>query len=433
MLAGPWQPGQRSAMFVSMTSLRAQYRAAVGGLPGAFWTLWGGLLINRIATFIGAFLATYLVRVRGLGTAEAGRVVALFGIGLTLAGPVGGAMADRVGRRATMALGLLAGAVAAGALAVAESLAALALLAFVAGLSEVYRPAMNAAVSDVVPEPDRPRAYALVYWVVNLGLAVGLLAAGLIAERSLAALFLADAVTSALFASVILLRMPETLPRGLSRESEFRGMVRTFGDGPFAALLGLQLLAYLVFLQWQLGLPLDMSAHGYGPASYSLLMAINCIGVVVAQPLLAPRLARFRPGSMLAAMSLCFGLGYGLNAVGGSFAIYVLGTALWTVGELVGFPVAAALVADLSPVELRGRYQGAYSMTTGLGFTLGPLLGGEILERWGGRSLWMACLLVGLTAAAGHLAAEKARQQRPRSREMRGVRAGDFGTGKDVG
>jgi MFS family permease len=396
-----------------MLSLRASVRAAAGGLSSVFWTLWWGLLVNRLASFVVAFLAIYLVRDRGFSPAAAGWAVSLYGIGVTVAGPLGGLLADRLGRRATMAGGLAAGALSVAALALVRHPALLSAAAFsAAATGELYRPAMAAAVADVVPAPDRARAFGLVYWAVNLGLAFGLLVAGLVADRSLPALFLADAGTTAVFAALVLLRVPETRPAGLVHEPALRGLVRVFGDGPYAAFLVLHLVALVIFAQWQLGLPLDMAAHGLGPGAYAVLMAVNCAGVVLLQPLLAHRLRRFDGARLLAVSALLFGLGHGVNALEAGLPGYAVGTALWTVGEVIGFPVAAALVADLAPAELRGRYQGAYAMTWGLALTLSPIFGGQTYTRLGGRALWFACLGIALLVAAGHLAAADGRRRR---------------------
>jgi MFS family permease len=155
-----------------------------------------------------------------------------------------------------------------------------------------------------------------------------------------------------------------------------------------------------------------MADHGFGPSQYAVLMALNCAGVVVLQPLLAPRLRHHDGAHLLALMAALFGLGYGINALGGSLLVYAIGTALWTVGEVVGFPVSAALVADLAPPALRGRYQGAFSMSAGLSFALAPIVGGELYGRFGARTLWTACLVLGGLVAAGHLAVAPARRRR---------------------
>ncbi|MFL5263830.1 MAG: MDR family MFS transporter [Anaeromyxobacteraceae bacterium] len=384
-----------------------------GRLPASFWALWTGLLVNRAATFVVSFLGLFLVRDRGLSPTSAGAITALYGLGTAFSGPLGGVLADRFGRRPTMLLGLSTSAAAVVALAFARAPALLGVLTFGAALvGETYRPAAQAAVADLVSPEERRRAFGLVYWAVNLGMAIGLLAAGLVAERSLVALFLADAGTSLACAVLVLARVPETRPPGAVHDPVLAGLARVFRDGPYVTFLALTLAGLTVFCQWQLALPLDLAAHGIGPSAFAWLMAFNCGSVVVLQPLLGRWLRRFDPGSLLATSALLVGLGFGVNLVGGVLPVYVVGTLLWTLAEVVGFPTAAALVADLAPVELRGRYQGAYSMTWGAALMLSPLVGGATLDRFGARAVWAGCLGVGIATALGHLLAAGPRRRR---------------------
>src|SRR5882724_2291382 len=333
----PWTTSHISVSSVR-TTIRHWYRAAAGGLPGVFWTVWWGLVINRLASFVLAFLSIYLVRERGFSPSQAGRVLALYGAGMTISGPLGGLLADRIGRRSTMLLALLLGASAVGGLAFARDPVMLAALAFLcAAAGELYRPAMSAAVADVVAPADRARAYGLVYWAVNFALSVGLFLGGLEAEKSMTALFLADAASSIAAAVIIFFTVPETRPSGLVHEAALRGLGKVFSDGPYVSFLLLHLAALAVFTQWQLALPLDMAAHGSGPAAYAFLMALNCGGVVLLQPILSPRLRQFDAARLLALSVLLFGAGFGVNAIGGGVAVYAVGTSLWTVGEVIGF------------------------------------------------------------------------------------------------
>jgi MFS family permease len=391
----------------------SRFRAAAGGLPPVFWTLWAGMLVNRLASFVITFLALYLVHDRGYTTDQAGRVVALYGLGLLLAGPLGGSLADRIGRRPTMLFGLVAGGSCVAALGFVRDPAWLSALAFCSALfGDVYRPAAQAAVADVVPTADRARAYGLIYWAVNLGWAISLSVAGFVAERSMLALFLADAVTSLAFAVIVSARIPETRPVHQARAPLVQGLVRVFHDGPYVVFLLLHLVVLVVFTQFQLAAPLDYAAHGVGPTAFSLLMALNGILVVLLQPLIAPKLQAYDGARVLALSTLLVGVGYGMNWFAGSIPAYVVACVLYTVGEVLGFPVASAIVADLAPSDLRGRYQGTFSMIWGLAFTLSPLIGGEVLHRWGGRTLWLGCLVTCLVVAGGHLAAGPARRRR---------------------
>jgi MFS family permease len=133
---------------------------------------------------------------------------------------------------------------------------------------------------------------------------------------------------------------------------------------------------------------------------------------VFLQPILSPRLNRVDAALLLATSAALFGLGYGVNAIGGSLAVYGVGTALWTVGEVIGFPVAATVVANLAPAELRGRYQGAFAMCWGAAFTISPFAAGEVIERLGARTLWLLCLAVAGGVSAGHILTAGPRRKR---------------------
>jgi MFS family permease len=396
-----------------LRAIRQAWRASVGGLSPVFWVLWTTTLVNRLASFVGMFLALYLRQLRGFDEAQAGLIVGLFGLGSVPAAPLGGMLTDRIGRRATMLASMVLGGLAVVALALVREPVLLAGLAFACGaFQQLAFPAYNAALADVTPQEDRSRAYGLVYWAANLGLAVGFVIAGLVPMRHMAWLFLADAGTTFVCAALVYAKIPETRPAGIVHEPMLRGMVRVLEDRAYLGFVLLQIAALAVFLQFTLALPLDMADHGVGSQRFSVLMALNCLGVVALQPWLTPLLRRFDPSRLLAASAVLFSVGYGLNAVVSTFPLYLVGAAFWTVGEVVGFPAASTLVAGMSPAALRGRYQGIFSMVWGVAWTLAPVLGGQLMHRAGAPVLWWLCLGTGLLVAGGHLLGAGARRRR---------------------
>ena len=60
-------------------------------------------------------------------------------------------------------------------------------------------------------------------------------------------------------------------------------------------------------------------------------------------------------------------------------------------------------VADLAPVQLRGRYQGTYGLFFGLAVCSAPIVGSLVLQRFGAAALWIGCLCAGVVLAMGHL------------------------------
>jgi MFS family permease len=395
-----------------LRAIRASIHATVGGLSPVFWVIWWSTLVNRLASFVGVLLALFLREEHGFTKGGAGWVVGLWGIGGTMAAPLAGTLTDSLGRRATMLLGLVLGGLSVVGIALVGNPIALVVLSFAGGATgQLFFPAANAAVADVVPPADRRRANGHVYWAVNLGLGVGFFVAGLVPKPLMAWLFLADAATTFLCAGLIAWKVPETRPAVVEHEPALKGLARVLEDRVFLGLMVLHVLALIVFTQFQLALPLDMDDHGVGQ-QFAWLMSFNCIGVVLVQAWLTPLLRRVDASRLLAASALLFGVGYAANVFATTLPLYLLGVCFWTVGEVVGFPAASALVQDLAPVELRGRYQGAFSMVWGTGMGLSPIIGGYTMQYLGAHFLWWSCLAAGTAVAVGHLLAAPARRRR---------------------
>ena len=368
------------------------------------------MLVNRAGSFVVPFLAIYLTQARGFSAAQAGIVAALYGAGAAVASPLGGYLADHIGRRATLIGALGLGGLGMIALGFARNIAIIAPACFlVAAVGESYRPAMAAAVADLVPSADRTRAFGLVYWVINLGFSIGLTLGGVLASASFTWLFVGDGLTSLAFAFIVWRAVPETRPahpEGGKRPRSpglVRGFFAPYLDRPFALFVLLSALVLLIFMQHFTALPLDMTAHGLSRAAIGLTLALNGILIVLVQPFVAARLSGFNRSHVVAGGAALVGLGFGLNAFAHGAPLFALGVMVWTLGEIAVLPISNAVVADVALPEMRGRYQGAYGLTFGLAAFAAPLIGTTVLQRLGAPALWWGCLVLGMLVAAGHL------------------------------
>jgi MFS family permease len=404
-----------------MGALGQSVRELVGGLPRTYWVLWVGTLVNRLGSFVVPFLALYLTRERGFTVEQAGLVASLHGAGAVLAGPLGGTLADRVGRRLTLALGLWLGAAGMLFLGFSREPFWIAVAAFTLGmLGELYRPAVSAAVADVVPAKDRTRAFGLLYWVVNVGFAIALPVAGLMTRFGYLTLFIADAITTFLYGCCIWLLLPETKPAHRPTSAQDGAPARAPAGSPLAPFrdpvfvaFGLPIFAVaLIFFQGHMALPLDLGARGLTAAQFGVVLAVNGALIVLMQPFTGRWLGGMRRAVALALAAGLTGLGFGLHALPPSVALSMVAVAVWTLGEMAQAPVAPSVVADLAPAELRGSYQGAYHMLWGLAACAAPALGGQVMGRFGATTLWLGCLVLGLAAAGWHLAIAGARRRR---------------------
>jgi MFS family permease len=379
------------------------------GLPRVYWMLWTGMLLNRLGGTVFMLLGIYLTRERGLPAELAGLVISLHAAGGLFAGPAGGTLADRFGRRAT----LLAGTAAAGtfmlALGLARSTAAIVAIApFLGFFTDLCRPPLQAAVADVVPPAERRRAYGLLYWAINLGFAGAATFGGLLAERHFTLLFVIDALTTFAYGAIVLAGVPETRPAAAAPGGASRGvrrLVEPFRDRRFVRFVLVQALMLLAFAQVIVSLPLDMRAHGLATARIGWLLGLNGVMIVIAQPIALRTLRGFTHLQWVAAGCLFTGIGLGATAFAGGALVYALSAALWTLGEIGWSTGAPAFVAELAPADRRGAYQGTFQLGWGVASTAGPALGTFVLARFGSAALWLGGLAACLTAAALHLRA----------------------------
>ncbi len=159
----------------------------------------------------------------------------------------------------------------------------------------------------------------------------------------------------------------------------------------------------MIYMQGNVTLPIDMASHGLGPDQYGMAVALNGILIVfLTIPItnMAVKWPRFQTVSIAAVF---MALGFGFTAFADTFLLFGLSVVIWTFGEIAAASVAPSIIADLSPVELRGLYQGIFGSAWGLSFFLGPLLGGWILETFGAGTLWSGCFILGMTLSAAYL------------------------------
>ncbi|WP_233583494.1 MFS transporter [Corallococcus sp. CA053C] len=279
----------------------------------------------------------------------------------------------------------------------------------------MYRPAVSAAVADVVPPRDRARAYGLLYWVINLGFAIALPLAGLLATMGYRLLFIADAVTTFLYGCCVWLLVPETRPQaepGREARSPVGDLLAPFRDGVYLAFCLPIFALALTFFQSHMSLPVSLVSQGLSPGDYGLVMSVNGVLIVVLQPFITRVVGKVRRSTALALAGLLTGVGFGLHALPASVPWAMFAVAVWTLGEMAQSPVAPSVVADLAPTELRGSYQGAYHMMWGLASSVAPALGGAVLGHLGAPTLWVGCMVLGLAAGGWHLAIAGTRRRR---------------------
>ncbi len=380
----------------------------VEGLPPTYWLIWMGTLINRLGGFVIPFLTLYLTAQRAIPVSRAALIVSLFGAGSFISQLTGGELTDRLGRRPVMLMSYFITPIFMIMLGLARDILLISIATFIVGFfTDLYRPAVGAAIADLVPPEARTRAYGYNYWAINLGAAIAPLLAGLIADRNYLILFVVDALTTAIFGLIVLFGIHETRPAQAhhTAHTHVKERISQLKREPILLIFSLLTLFFgIMYTQGYVSLPLDMQSHGLGPQQYGTAIAVNGFLIILITIPVSNMAAKWRRFETMALSAIFLGLGFGFTALATSLSLFVISVAIWTLGEIMSTSVAPAIIADLSPVELRGLYQGIFGSAWGMAYFLGPLAGGWVYENLGSNILWIGCLVLGMILALGYLA-----------------------------
>jgi MFS family permease len=367
-----------------------------------------GTLINRLGSFVMPFLALYLTTQQGISPSHAALVISLLGAGSFLAQLAGGELTDRLGRRPVMLMSFLVTPAVMAALGYARTLPIIAVLTFLAGFfTDLYRPAVSAAVADLVAPELRPRGYGYIYWAINLGAALAPVLAGFMATRSYLFLFLADAATTLVFGLIVLFFFRETRPEEAVQHTAQAGIGQRFsqlGRAPILLLFSLIILFFgMIYAQGNVTLPMDMASHGLGPDQYGWAISVNGFLIILTTITISNLAMKWPRFPTMAVAAILLGAGFGFTALASTFPLFAISVGIWTLGEILGTAVAPTIIADLSPIELRGLFQGIFGSAWGLAFFFGPLLGGWVYQTYGPSTLWLGALVLGLILSVAFL------------------------------
>jgi predicted MFS family arabinose efflux permease len=396
-----------------LRSIRSTYRAAFAGLGRPVWLLSVASLINRAGTMVMPFLLLFLVEKRGFTTTEAGRTLALYGLAAMVASYAGGRLCDRFGAVRILKGSLLLTGFAFLALGRVEGRLAIAGMVILLSLvGEVFRAANLTALTAASAPGERSRSIALLRLAINAGMAVGPSAGGLLAAYGYDWLFVVDGATSILAAGLLQIAFPggsAAVAPGPAPAVAAPPARSAFRDRPLLAILGLVFLLNTVTFQIASTFPLSLrDLYGFSKAWIGLTLAVNTLIIIAFEMVLVHSLSHRDPLKVAGVGAVLFCGGLALLPFGHGFGYLACTVVIWTLGEMLVFPLVTSAVAARAPEESGGAYMGLLSLSFAAAFVVAPLVGTWVYEQLGPRVLWLGCGAVGLLVGAGFQAVARA-------------------------
>lgn len=379
-----------------------------------FGLLWSGGLVSIIGSWMQTIAVGALVTARTGQVSWAAIVAAGAFLPIGIFSPLGGALADRLPRRAMLVTGNVVQTGLAALLAVlvgtghGSPLAVTVVVTVQGVVSALILPFQQAILPELVPPGEILAAASLNSAQYNLGRVVGPVLAGItVAAFGYPVAFVANAVSFlAVVLALVFVRLDPPPGRGTAAtlRASMRAGARAAWEEPgcraaigvigVVALLASPFIALIPAVAQHLT---DGGERAVGSAT-AVLTTAQGIGAVLGALALAPLADRFGRGTMLM-VDLCLLpvalVAYGLAGTLGVAVITMAAVGLVYIGVLSGLSTIVQLRA---PSEYRGRVLSLYLVALGVVYPLGALLQGFIADRTGLRAT--TCGAAGLLVAA---------------------------------
>lgn len=373
------------------------------------WTVLVGVLIARTSFFMAwPFLVVFLYQDYGASAIEVGTMLAASALIGSSAGLYSGYLSDKFGRKWLMVTGCVIAFIAYSGIALATQMWHFYILVLLTGLMHplIDGPAKAVIGDSLADLKDRELALNTRYFVLNIGGAVGPLIGVTLALANPQSLFLITGLTHLVYAFWIMFGI-ERKSRGEQPNKDtsilpnFRQTLKVISqDKIFVLLLFANLLLMFVYAQLESSVPQVIVRSGIVDAAklIAMLMVVNTVTIVVFQfPLLKlleklPLFTRTRIGMVLITLGqVGFIVSPNDSALGWALACFII-----SLGEVITFPTINVQIDRLAPAHLRGSYFGATALYT-LGFAIGPLVGGVMIEWFGATWLFVLCFIACLS------------------------------------
>ncbi len=367
------------------------------------------MLINRSGTMVVPFMTLYLTQSLHYGIAQAGIVMAVFGMGAICGGFIGGKLTDIFGFYNVQLSALLCGGTMFIVLGQMVNFTAICCCTFVlAVLNESFRPANSTAIAQYSNDGNRTRCYSLNRLSINLGWALGSAAGGFIASRNYELLFWIDGLTN--IGAAFLLRMvlaPQRNKQTPAHSRVARSAEKTtspYQDKLYLFFILLTVMFSYCFFQLFTTVPVFYREQlKLTPFQIGSIMAMNGLIIALVEMALVFQLEQRKQNLKYISIGvLLTGSAFMVyNVLPGAISVAVVATLIITLGEMLSMPFMNSFMISRTNNSNRGQYAGLYTAGWSIAQVLGPFTGTQIVARFGFTLLWWVIGGMGILTAAG--------------------------------
>jgi len=348
------------------------------------WLLLGALFSSIGMSFIWPLTTIYMHNRLGTSLTEVGIVLLFYSLANVVGSVLGGRLFDRLNPYYLTIGGVTVSLLTLSSLIFNHDWPAFPISLIFLGLASGWTLTMVNSLGTTIHSRDGRYIFNMLYFAQNLGVVLGTAMVGYIYNTSVTLLFGIAASLFVLFLAVAILcyHAPAVMQRQVIKQENQHVHIalpnRRIMAGFFISLV----IIWIMYEQWVSNLSVYMTGMGIPMKDYSLLWTLNAGLIVVFQALInwfshyiSNLYMQVYAGIFFVAVSfvtLIFAKDY---------LHFVIAMVVLTMGEATAFPAIPAIVNNLTPVAVKGKYQGMANAWASVGKAVGPLFGGIVIDH----------------------------------------------------
>ena len=367
------------------------------------------VFVDLIGFSIVMPLLPRLAESRGYSDLQIGLIFAAYPLCQLIAGPILGRLSDRFGRRPVLIFSQAGTAISFVILGLSNSYGMMLFGRMLDGASGGNFLVAQAYVADVSKPENRARSLGLIGAAFGIGFVVGPLLGGLLIKLpvspdwQLRMPFLVAAVFSTIAWVLVLLKLPESLPRDRAARLEarvvsFRGILDAVRNSKIGGLIGVGALSTLAFaaLEGTFSLFLERRmVWGPDKAAYAFAL-FGLVSAFVQGGLIRRLVPKFGEARLALAGFATIALGFAFIAAAGTVLPLLAAIALTGFGHGLAGPSIQGLLSRVTPASEQGAIFGTLASAQTLARLICYPVANVLLWKFGPSAPYWAAAGVGL-------------------------------------
>jgi proton-dependent oligopeptide transporter, POT family len=383
-------------------SVAQRFKEIREGFQPSFWVANFTELFERLAYYgPQAVLAIYLTERLHLTPEQATWLIGYYGFVVWFMPIIGGALADRFGFRRTLAgaffflavgnyiLGSLSAPWMAPVRDALPLFALMHLLMLIPAMGPaVVKPVVVGTTARASKENVRTIGYSIYYTVVNIGAAIGPIAASVVRTTvGVENVFRISGLVTLAMGVVTLLFYKEPVLAGehkvTSLAETFGNLVRVLRNGRFVLFLVIFSGFWVVFWQQYLSLPIYIRTYVDPNANIDRMLSVEATTVILTTFAMGYLTRKVPAFIAIIAGVLISSVSWVVLTFGSGTPFLVAALILLALGEVTQAPRYYEYIASLAPDGQQGLFMGYAFLPIGIGYLVGGRVAGAALRYFG--------------------------------------------------